>query len=286
MDCMDSLNLNFNELQLMRLEYRPPLAIDIGPAQEDLQKFHSQLLLGAEGPQAGNRPTYYQVPLLSSQTESCSFCRVLYKSSAMSPPQLPGAQRLYLPHADLNGHWMSLRCEVHPYGLFLIRIFIFSSKDSSWQFRHLYYRDAKCQNPMFILSAKGSYKVGKPSDIILDAVEYEFHVSESFLTPEDMQFVNNLIGLRSCGSSSNWKINQMVNITAFGGCKELGITVPSTEKDLVRFEGREPDFTFLYLGEASEDHRRPTSFQPALMRCTSLNVADDDDFLLNYNHLR
>lgn len=141
--------------------------------------------------------------------------------------------------------------------------------------------------PMFTLGARGVYHSGQPSEAVPDATEYDFHITEAYITPEDVQFANNLNGLLACGSVGRWKVGVMGNLTASGGCKELGISVPSVELDLIRFEREAPNVLFLYLGETTENQERATSFQPPLVRCS---VADDaanaDDYFLNFNELQ
>ncbi|GFS70445.1 protein APCDD1 [Nephila pilipes] len=293
-DCTAALGISFHELQLMRLEYRIPLNFigfkrmyDDKSPDDTTRRYYTYLFLGAEGFPTGSRPTYYQMPLVPSQTSQCAACLAVAKATLMSPPILSsGPFNTDMLSTDLGGQWISMRCEVRPYGLFLRRIFIFDAQDNRWQAQHSYYKDPHCHNPMFILSAKGIYFRGLSSKIVPDATEYDFHIQEAFLTPEDIQFANNLNGLYTCGTGSNWKVGERGNLTRTGGCRELGIVVPSMELDLVRFERSKADMVFLYLGETAEDKRRPTSFQPSLVRCSTPDDKVAEDFFLNYNELR
>ncbi|GIX79173.1 protein APCDD1 [Caerostris extrusa] len=58
------------------------------------------------------------------------------------------------------------------------------------------------------------------------------------------------------------------------------------EQDLVRFERSGADLMFLYLGETTEDKKRPTSFQPPLVRCATPESKMAEDYFHNYNQLR
>ncbi|GBN18334.1 Protein APCDD1 [Araneus ventricosus] len=293
--CTEALGISFHELQLMRLEHRIPLSFvtfrrkfgEEPPGGDSARRYQTYLFLGAEGFPTGSRPTYYQMPLVLSQASQCPTCLSIAKASITSPPILSsGPYNADITSTDLNGQWISLRCEVRPYGLFLRRIFIFAAQDNHWQVQHSYYKDPHCHNPMFLLSASGIYFRGLPSSVVPDAAEYDFHIQEAFLTPEDVQFANNLNGLYTCGSGSNWKVGERGNLTRSGGCRELGIVVPSMERDLVRFERSNMDLVFLYLGETTEDKKRPTSFQPPLVQCSSPEDKATEDFFLNYNELR
>ncbi|XP_071038296.1 protein APCDD1 isoform X2 [Parasteatoda tepidariorum] len=290
-DCTRNFDFNFNELLLTRLEHRSSLRFLSQKTHSKMLRRHSShLFLGVEGSRRGSRPTYYQEPLLLAQTENCAICLNLVKSSwqkgIKSPPTLAVSYDTSPPRTGLEGQWISLRCEVRPYGLFLYRTFIFGYENQGWQAQHSYFKDPQCLNPMFTLSAKGTYYPGPPSSIIEDAVEYDFHIKESFLTPHDKQFSDNLNGLLNCGSGTKWQVGQIGNLTSSGGCEELGIIVPSVEEDLVRFEKLSPDLVYLYLGETPDGKTRPTSFQPPLVRCSSPESNREEDHLFNYNEIQ
>lgn len=139
---------------------------------------------------------------------------------------------------------------------------------------------------MFTLAAEGLFSVGQPSKEIPDAMECDFQILDSTITPKDHQFASNLNGLPTCGPKSSWKVGQVGNLSISGGCKELGISVPSTEMELIRFDVEKPGLTFLYLGDGSEEHKRPTSFQLPLVQCSSYEMDDAHDHNLLINDLR
>lgn len=217
--------------------------------------------------------------------QSCPICRLLSKASASSPPELSNSRSRLIPPVNLEGRWISLRCEVRPYGLFLKREFYFSNENKRWVGRHEYFKDPLCKNPMFTLAAEGMFDIRQPSKDIPDAMQCDFEISDSTITPKDQQFASNLNGLPSCGSGSSWKIGQTVNLSKSGGCKELGISVPSTELELIRFEMKTPGLMLLYLGDGTEDHKRPTSFQMPLVQCSQESEGSEDHNLL-FNDLR
>ncbi|GFY48064.1 protein APCDD1 [Trichonephila inaurata madagascariensis] len=238
-DCTAALSISFHELQLMRLEYRIPLNFNgfkrtyEEKSPDDItRRYHSYLFLGAEGYPTGSRPTYYKIPLVPSQTPQCPTCLAVTKATLISPPILSsGPYNTDVLSADFGGQPLAGSA--------------------------LLLQRSHCHNPMFILSAKGIYFRGLPSKVVPDATEYDFHIQEAFLTPEDVQFANNLNGLFTCGTGSNWKVGERGNLTRSGGCRELGIVVPSMELDLVKFERSSTGMVFLYLGETTEDKRDP-----------------------------
>lgn len=221
----------------------------------------------------------------------CPVCRSVSKSISTSPPVLLANYNSDPPPSGISGQWISLRCEVRPYGLFLRRTFIFGGsnhdKNNHWQAQHSYYRDQNCNGPMFTLAAKGTYHPGQPSEAVADATEYDFHIDEAYVTPEDNQFANNLNGILGCGSRGKWHVGTVGNLTGYGGCRELGIVVPSVELDIIRFGREDPDVLFLYLGETTQNEGRATSFQPPLVRCSAGDDAvNADDYFLNFNELQ
>ncbi|XP_054714366.1 protein APCDD1-like [Uloborus diversus] len=286
LDCTTSLDITFNELQLIRLEHRMSLENAADPREDSSEghrKYRSHLFLGADRSKSRNRPTHYQSPLIPAQTTSCPVCRLLSKATATSAPELHTPRVLHLPPNDIEGQWMSLRCEVRPYGLFLKRSFVFSLHNKQWQGMHAYFKDPNCMSPMFTLNASGTFIPGPPSKTIPDAAQYDFQILDSTVTPEDQSFVSNMNGLPTCRSKTLWKLGVAMNLTDFGGCKELGVQIPSIELDLVRFEHQKPNVRYLFLGDVSEEQARPTSFQPPLVQCSDSRYADKN---LLYNELR
>lgn len=211
---------------------------------------------------------------------------MLSKASAVRAPELSPIESHFFPPSDLEGRWISLRCEVRPYGLFLKREFVFNSQTKHWTGEHNYFKDPQCKNPMFTLSADGTFLIGPPSKDIPDACHCDFEVLDSTITPRDKQFASNLNGLPSCGLKSSWKVGKAGNLSISGGCKELGITVPSIELELIRFDVKKPGLLFLYLGDGSEEHKRPTNFQFPLVQCSSLETDEAEDHNLLFNDLR
>jgi hypothetical protein len=123
------------------------------------------------------------------------------------------------------------------------------------------------------------------------------------LTVFDKRLVRQLNHFRSCGdlsSRTQWRVGERRDVTATSGCPSIGVHVASVESDVVRLTSstsplsyrghaapaagrqngnvqasRPPPLTQqLYLGQRPTDgghltkkSRRPTSFQPALVRC-------------------
>ncbi|CAH1398189.1 unnamed protein product [Nezara viridula] len=77
------------------------------------------------------------------------------------------------------------------------------------------------------------------------------------------------------------------DVTPSQGCPALGITVPTTEHELVRLELDQSGHALLYLGQSeqrSNDRKlRPTSFQPPLLQCNAPELPPLTHFLNSFN---
>lgn len=118
-----------------------------------------------------------------------------------------------------------------------------------------------------------------------------------FLTVFDKRLIRQLNHIRTCGNLSTrmrWRIGERRDVTSTSGCASVGINVPTSESDIVylvasnswsssrghhgniRASHHHPwTVQQLYLGQRPTDGghladkaRRPTSFQPPLVRCT------------------
>jgi len=123
------------------------------------------------------------------------------------------------------------------------------------------------------------------------------------LTVYDKRLVRQLNHLHTCGDPSprkQWRVGEQHDVTSTSGCSAIGVHVTASESDIVRLvasssspSSRGPGVTAghyhgnvpasrppwptqqLYLGQRPTDgghladkSRRPTSFQPALVRCS------------------
>ena len=86
----------------------------------------------------------------------------------------------------------------------------------------------------------------------------------------------------SCGRKGSWRVGMPQDVTPTNGCKEIGLTVPLMEHDLVKMETtKSGHHLLLYLGQTDTDavvqtslnrgyvSPRPTSYQPPLIQCRS-----------------
>lgn len=77
------------------------------------------------------------------------------------------------------------------------------------------------------------------------------------------------------------------DVTPSEGCPTLGITVPTTEYELVRLELDASGQALLYLGQSEqkkgEKKLRPTSFQPPLLQCNAPELPPLTHFLNSFN---
>ena len=77
----------------------------------------------------------------------------------------------------------------------------------------------------------------------------------------------------TCGRSGEWHVGESHDVTTTGGCLGLGLKIPLIEHDLLKMESSRPRGSdlLLYLGQthttSSDVNRRPTSYQPGLVRC-------------------
>ncbi|XP_067124231.1 protein APCDD1-like [Centruroides vittatus] len=272
-DCLSSLHITFNELQLMRVEHRKALhhrhkphptriELFLGDVHNDVNKRNFY------------RPTSYQAPLLNSKSVGCHVCHLVSKSHELSPPQLPARPRLPV---YLNGEWISTRCEIRPLGMFLTRQLQFNR--DNWKGSYQYYADPNCATPTFLLEAEGKFVEIQPSNKFAGATEYNFNVYRGFLTLQKDSFVAgvNRHSGNLCGRSGSWEANVTQDVTSTGGCLNLGIRIPSLEYNVVRIDIDHHGNSLLYLGKLDTDFRptspsrRPTSYQLPLVQCRHIS---------------
>ena len=149
--CLESLNLSFWEFQLFRLEKRrsqqPSLLLgDLHTDQKKGQKY---------------RPTSYQpFHLTKYKTKHHTMMtRLLHNSSPDAPPHLKTQLHIPLTSASLMGTWHSVRCEVRPHTLFLIRKIKFLH-GNQWEATFTFFFDHLCSNSHFSVDVSGRYIKG------------------------------------------------------------------------------------------------------------------------------
>uniref|UniRef100_A0A671KZ40 Protein APCDD1-like n=1 Tax=Sinocyclocheilus anshuiensis TaxID=1608454 RepID=A0A671KZ40_9TELE len=247
---------SMQELTLMRLELRAE-ELFLG----DVHTEHAQ-------------PAGYQSPLRSAKAERCGVCRIVSSADLHHPPVL--SARPERP-VRLQGDWVSTRCEVRPGVLFLTRQLTFHEDSQTWTGQYEHFSDPVCRHPTFSISASGRYSRGAPSAAIGGAVQFTFTVTHMTVTPMDVATTSllNVFRGRECGSEGSWQRGVPQDVTSTSGCAALGVRLPHTEYELFR-AGQDPSgHSLLYNGQRPSDgsspdrpERRPTSFQPPLIRCS------------------
>ncbi|XP_013781743.2 protein APCDD1-like [Limulus polyphemus] len=274
-DCLMSLHVSLNELQLMRVEHRKPFHHRHRP-----RNMRTELFLGdihtRYHQRERYRPTSYQPPLLKTESRGCHICHLVAKSNHFSPPQLPARAKFPVYMA---GEWISTRCEVRPLGMFVTRRMKFFNFNQSWHGVYKYFKDPNCQVSLFVLVAEGEFRPRRPSLHFRGSTNYDFIVEKASITPLDQLFVNNLNGHKAdhCGLVDSWRINVSQDVTSSGGCDGIGLAVPSTAFDVVRTDIDHHGNSLLYLGEIDTENipatpdRRPTSYQIPLIQCRAFS---------------
>ncbi|KAL3207133.1 hypothetical protein MRX96_010451 [Rhipicephalus microplus] len=196
------------------------------------------------------------------------------RGAELSPPQLPPKPKLPV---HLNGEWLSLRCEVQPLGLFLARRLLFHPGNGSWSGWFQYYRDPNCKQRWFLLSRQGTYEFAGPSQRLRGATNVNLHTLSAQITPQHRGIVTNLNSAADEGRcGSHWSLRRTQDVTVTGGCRLLGVSVPSTAYEVVHNEVDVYGNALLFLGHAdtegeiSRPDRRATAYETPLVQCRAL----------------
>lgn len=205
-------------------------------------------------------------------------CALVYRSSELRPPVLP--PRPALPFA-LAGRWVSQRCETRPNVLFLTRDFTFEPDRHTWEGTYRHYSDPACSQLTFILRASGHYAQGNPSTQVSGASDFVFKVTTVKVTATEASTAKLLNATRpgKCGRTGGWEVGAQQDLTPTGGCNLLGIKLPHKEYELFKVELDHRKQPLLFIGERPTDgsspdrpHRRPTSFQPPMVLCSTAEM--------------
>uniref|UniRef100_A0A3B1KLN8 APC down-regulated 1 like n=1 Tax=Astyanax mexicanus TaxID=7994 RepID=A0A3B1KLN8_ASTMX len=270
-DCLGSLHVSMMELELLRIETRnhphnrPTKELFLGDVHTDWsQRVHY-------------RPTGYQEPLqnIMHHIHPCPVCALVYRSSLHHPPVLPPSSAVPL---NLNGHWVSQRCEARPAVLFLTRLFIFREEHRSWEGTYAHYSDPMCQQRTFTLRAQGHYAQVESSAKVKGAAELVFKVTQAKVTVFERTLLRALNSSEDggCGRAGGWQLGVEQDITWTAGCRVLGISLPHKEYELFKMEKNHKGRALLFIGERPTDGgspdrpmRRPTSFQTPMIQCSA-----------------
>ncbi|XP_051986583.1 protein APCDD1-like [Xyrauchen texanus] len=268
-DCLGTLGFSMMELELLRVETHhhphssPAHKLFLGDVHTDWnERLH-------------HRPTGYQEPLQNAlhHIHPCPVCGLVYRASEQHPPILPSSWSIPL---DLNGRWLSQRCETRPAILFLTRLFVFNEDQHTWEGTYQHYSDPMCCQPSFTLLASGHYAKAGQSVKVHGATELVFKVTRAKVVVFDRVLLGELNSLEngSCGDVGRWKLGAEQDITWTNGCDGLGIRLPHKEYELFKMETDHRGRPLLFIGERPTDGsspdrpaKRPTSFQTPLMQC-------------------
>ncbi|XP_072539048.1 protein APCDD1-like [Salminus brasiliensis] len=270
-NCLSALHFSMMELELLRMETQnhphglPFKELFLGDIHTDWnQRVHY-------------RPTGYQEPLQNSMHHfhPCPVCALVYRSSEQHPPILPPSWAIPL---NLNGYWVSQRCEARPAVLFLTRQFTFTEKHHSWEGTYNHYSDPKCNQRTFTLVALGHYAHKTSSAKVRGATELVFKVTHAKVTVFERTLLQvlNSSEKESCGKTGGWELGVEQDVTWTAGCSVLGILLPHKEYELFKMEKNHKGQPLLFIGERPTDGsspdrplKRPTSFQTPMVQCSA-----------------
>lgn len=202
-------------------------------------------------------------------------CALVYRGSEQHPPVLPSPTSIPL---DLNGRWVSQRCESRPSILFLTRFFAFNEEQCTWEGSYQHYSDPMCRHPSFTLSASGHYVKTGNSVKVLGATKLVFKVTRAKLVVFERALLRELNSSQngSCGEVGGWEIGLEQDLTWTDGCEALAIGLPHKEYELFKMEVDHKGQPLLFVGERPTDGsspdkpaKRPTSFQTPMVRCST-----------------
>ena len=207
-------------------------------------------------------------------------CHLLANVDNTYPPTLVPRHHLS-GHPSLVGEWFSERCEARASSHTLTRRLVFSQDNQTWEGHYYHYADALCREPMFTITARGTYEPGAKSTVAAGAFHYDFKVSQILVTPEDDRILQqwNEAEMSGCELAGSWKIGVEQDVGVTGGCApRVGIYVAPVQYELLMVE-KEHHKTRLYLGQPPSDGlpvssptNRPTSFQPPLVKCARVTT--------------
>ncbi|KAF7996899.1 hypothetical protein HCN44_002545 [Aphidius gifuensis] len=156
-DCLDSLNINFDELQLVRVQ-KKPITSEFGLIKKGQIKI--ELYLGSLPANSQLRKSHRSTSLQptslirSDMISGCFTCGIIMRGTESRPPLLH--ELVPLP-ALIGGFWISSSCESNEGGLWTKRQLRIYSGDILWSGRWDYYADSKCKNYRYTILSSGSY---------------------------------------------------------------------------------------------------------------------------------
>jgi hypothetical protein len=277
--CLGSLKWAFNELKLLKIQFRPIL-------HKHSKQVEMELLLGDIHSNKKRRefysPTSFQVPLLRQTkgenitvqkhqflVKTSNTLPTNFMTNIKSPPHL--IEKPHLP-PYIYGEWVSTRCEIRPLDVYLLRHFSFYEDDSTWVGEHKFFSDPFCTYPKFIVTAAGHFSLVGPSEVMTGVSNIDFQIETASLTALDARVITEMRLPGFCGVGQ-WKVNVPKELATTNGCIYLGIFIPSVRFDVVKVEMDYQGSWLLFLGQADTNNLpttmsdRPTAFQLPLVKC-------------------
>ncbi|XP_023246752.1 uncharacterized protein LOC106644183 [Copidosoma floridanum] len=225
-DCLEPLNIDFNELRLIRVQRRPTgfRSASLGKSE----KPRIELFLGSLPPdhvsKRSHRPTSLQpTALLRTDTiHNCPICGAIFRGTENSPPLLH--EVVALP-ALLGGSWISPICESHPGGVWLRRQLRIFAGDKLWTGRWDYFSDSRCSSYLYGITAAGSYVQRARRHRRHDAsvIDETGLIDDKLLTRERRQ------ALETTPSQSDSRSGRPEKLDAITGTVPLSVTGGSSE---------------------------------------------------------
>lgn len=135
------------------------------------------------------------------QAEGCDVCHAVARGWERSPPQLLSLPRL---PALLSGEWVSVRCEIRPFGVFLTRRL--RVQDQQWHADYRFFSDPACSQRTLIVTATGHFVASGMPARIQGATDFDFRVEQAYLTLLDKELLMKLQHDKQCGADGMWQV--------------------------------------------------------------------------------
>ncbi|XP_052831101.1 protein APCDD1 [Octopus bimaculoides] len=275
LDCTDKFSWTLNEFQLLKLEKR--IVYKGFKLFTDEELFTGDIHLDNTVRKHFYRPTDYQTALKKPSGRACKICHQISNSDLYHPPILPKSP--FTPISTI-GHWVSVRCETRPLGMFITRRLTFYEGGNNWSGTYNYFRDPRCRQPSFTLDAEGKYsEIMGTTTVIGGTKHYKFTVQRLKITPEHYSISENLnfYNGSGCGVPGSWRIGITQDVTSTHGCRPMDIRLPNVVLETIKTVTDVNKERYLYMGKrvmysGPRSHSYPTSFQPPLQSCTKGNI--------------
>ena len=131
--------------------------------------------------------------------------------------------------------------------LFLTRHLTLRS-DNGWGAEFHYFSRPDCSSPQFSVRVSGQYVRAGRSERVPGAANIDFLLTKAAVRPQSQQILSQL-NSSTCGLQELWELDDYQDVTAQGGCSELGLTVPSLSLEIIKVELSNNANLKLFLGQ-------------------------------------